>query len=35
MNWKTLRLMDIQKINKMIYKFDENSDIYKEAVDNV
>lgn len=34
-NWKTVRLFDIQKTSKQIYKFDDNTDAYREAMDNV
>jgi hypothetical protein len=34
-NWKTVRLLDIQSTNKKIYKFDDKTDAYREAIDNV
>lgn len=34
-NWKRVRLLDIKKTAKSIYKKDENYDAYFEAIDNV
>lgn len=34
-NWKTVRLLDIKKTNKSIYKKDGNVEAYKEAVNNI
>lgn len=34
-NWKTVRMQDIKKTNKDIYKKDENCDAYREAIDNI